>query len=293
MIFSHTLTDRQRRFVGLADELGAYFAVRAPHYDYTGDFPFENYTDLHQSGYLRLVVPGEYGSEGADVFEMVLAQEHLAYGDGATAMAVNMLIHLVGHLNQQRFWPEPIFAEICRAIVNEGALINAVISEPDLGSASRGGVPQTTARPTAGGWLINGHKIFVTMAPVLRYFVVSVYLEPSRTNPQGEVANAIVQAGTPGIRQVDTWRTSLSLRTCGNYDVYFENVFVADAWLINRRPIDQPPPPPWFSGWNLKFLEHVVVLPGIGNANTGNRAILSRKGGTRWHRPARERAGYP
>src|SRR5262245_42592930 len=185
---------------------------------------------------------------------MVLAQERLARGDGSTALATAMLVHILGRTAEERGWPEPIFATICKTIAAEGGLINSVVTEPELGSISRGGAPATSATPTTGGWLVNGHKNFATGAPALRYLVTGVTLAPSADAPKGEMASAIVQAGAPGLRLESTWSDSLSLRTSGNDDVYYENVFVPDDWLVNRRPIGAPAPPgspPVFNAWSL------------------------------------------
>ena len=262
----HVLTERQQRFVALADVLATRFAERAPVHDQNTTFPFENYRDLHESGYLRLVIPTEYGGEGADVLEMVLAQEHLARGDGATALATSMLVQLIGRTAEEGDWPPAIFAQVCRTIAAEGGLINAVVTEPELGSISRGGTPATTATLTDGGWLINGHKIFVTGAPALRYFVTGVVLPPSEAAPQGELANAVVTAGSPGLRIEQTWVGSLGLRTVGNDDVFFERVFVADDWLIGRRAIGQAAPPGQRPATNAWPLVVAAVYLGIGQA---------------------------
>jgi len=262
----YVLTPRQQRFVALADELAVRLAERAPAHDRDGSFPVENYADLHESGYLRLAIPREYGGQGADAFEMVLAQEHLARGDGSTALAAGMLVHILGRTAEERGWPEPIFATICRTIAAEGGLINSVVTEPELGSISRGGTPATSATPTEGGWLINGHKIFATGGPALRYLVTGVTLPPSEHAPRGEAANAIVQANAPGVRLEATWGDSLSLRTSGNDDIYYENVFVAEDWLVNRRPIGAPMPAgqlPAARAWSLTI---AAVYLGIGQA---------------------------
>jgi hypothetical protein len=42
--------------------------------------------------------------------------------------------------------------------LTNGALLNSVNSEPDLGSPSRGGLPTTTAQRTPRGWVINGRS---------------------------------------------------------------------------------------------------------------------------------------
>jgi alkylation response protein AidB-like acyl-CoA dehydrogenase len=262
----YVLTEQQQHVVALADELAARFGARADAHDRDGSFPFENYAELHAAGYLRLAIPPEYGGDGADAFTMVLAQERLARGDGATALATAMLVHILGRTAEERGWPEPIFAAVCRTIAAEGGLINSVVTEPELGSISRGGTPATTATPTPGGWLINGHKIFATGAPALRYMVTGVTLPASADAPQGESASAIVQAGAPGLRLEATWSDSLSLRASGNDDVYFENVFVPEGWLVNRRPIGAPPPSGGLLPFNAWSLTIGAVYLGIGQA---------------------------
>lgn len=266
MPLPHVLDERQQRFVSLADSLAERFAKRAPAYDREGRFPHENYTDLHETGYLRLVLPREYGGEGANAFEMVLAQEHLARGDGATALATSMLVQIIGRNAEERAWPEPIFAQVCQTLAREGGLINSVVTEPELGSISRGATPATTATATAGGWQINGHKIFATGAPALRFFVVAVVLPPSEATPHGETASAIIPTDAAGLRLEHTWQDSLSLRSVGNDDVYFDNVFVPNDWLIGRRAIGQPAPANQRPTVNIWSLAVAAVYLGIGQA---------------------------
>lgn len=256
----------QRRTLALADTLAARNAVRAAECDPTGTFPHASYADMHVSGYLRLVIPAEYGGAGADLFELVLAQERLARGDGATALAAGMLVQLLGRLAEERSWPEPLFAEVCRTLAREGGLINSVVTEPELGSISRGGAPRTTATPVEGGWRVSGHKIFATGGPALRFMLVGVSLPPSEQAPQGETASAIVRADAPGVRLEATWGDSLGMRTAGNDDVFFEEVFVPEGWLVGRKAIGAPTPQgqqPGVSGWSLTIS---AVYLGIGQA---------------------------
>jgi alkylation response protein AidB-like acyl-CoA dehydrogenase len=264
--YLQALHDQQRRILALADELAEHFALRAERYDRDGTFPHENYAELHEAGYLRLVVPREYGGEGADLLTMVLAQERLGRGDGATAMATGMLVQLIGRLAEERSWPEQVFAEVCHTLVAEGGLINTVVTEADLGSVSRGGVPATTATPTTGGWQINGHKLFASGGPALRFLVTGVVVPPSDDAPHGETASAIVRAPTQGLRLVDTWRDSLGVRTSGNYDVYYDDVFVPDEWLVGRRPIGAPLAPHQQPGLNAWGLVIAAGYLGVGQA---------------------------
>jgi alkylation response protein AidB-like acyl-CoA dehydrogenase len=271
------IKSRQQAMVALADTLAQQFAERAAEYDREGSFPLANYAALHEAGYLRLIVPREHGGEGANLYEMVLAQEHLARGDGSTAMAVDMTIHLIGRLSETRQWPESLFAEVCSRIVRDGALINAAATEPELGSPSRGGLPATYAEPTTGGWLVTGHKQFVSMAPALRYFVVGVALPASAEFPAGATANAIVTSDRPGVRLEDTWGDALSLRASGSYDLWLERAFVPADHLVDVRPVGAAPPQKspvqmaWFS------LTLAAVYLGIGQAACDDACAYARE----------------
>jgi alkylation response protein AidB-like acyl-CoA dehydrogenase len=150
-------TARQTEFIALADRHAARFGERAAQHDRDNTFPFENFRELHESGYLALTVPEEYGGRGANPLELALAQERLAHGCGSTALAATMHLSLLGRQGEFRFWPEEIYERICRDVVENGALINNVNSEPDLGSPSRGALPSTIAVRTPTGWRINGH----------------------------------------------------------------------------------------------------------------------------------------
>jgi alkylation response protein AidB-like acyl-CoA dehydrogenase len=240
MPFPYLLTQRQQAIVAKADELAATFAERAVIHDPAGSFPHENYRDLHDAGLLRLAIPRDYGGDEADVFDAVLAHERLGRGDGATALVSGMYHSLFGRLRDDRPWPEPVFEAVCRGIAEHGGAINSCVTEPELGSISRGGQPLTTGTRVEGGWRITGRKTFVTGAPMLRYFLTAVALPPTAEAPLGEMGFAIVQAGLPGLRVEPAWGDNLSLRGCGNDDVIFDNVVIPDGWLVERRPIKPP-----------------------------------------------------
>ena len=258
------LSKREQRIAALAAGLAAELAPGAAEADRSGRFPLEHYQRLHEAGYLRLALPRDHGGDGANLFEMVLAQERLAQGDAATAIGVGMLLNVVGRVAEEPTWPEPVWAEVCRTLAREGGLVNSVVTEPELGSISRGGVPATVATPVRGGFEISGHKNFVTAAPALRYLFTAVKLPPSAHAPQGEVARAIVEAPAPGLRYEATWSDALSQRSGGSDDAYFDRVFVPEARVIERVPIGGPPVPPVPNGW---WLTLVAVYLGLAQAS--------------------------
>jgi len=250
----------------IARDLAALFAESADSYDRSGTFPAAFYTTLHQSGYLAFVVPTEYGGRGASLADMVRCQELLAMGCGSTAMAVDMTVHVIGRIAETRSYPAAIYESICRDIVANGALVNAVASEKDLGSPSRGGLPATTAAWDGRQWQINGHKLFVSMAPILRSLITAVALPVTDEMPHGGIANAIVRGDAPGLTILDTWGDALALRSSGSGDVVYRDVPVDDAWLIERKSAaaTSPAEPPTGMAWFALTLAGVYL--GIGQA---------------------------
>ena len=219
---------------------------------------------MHDAGYLRLVIPARYGGQGATVLDMTVAQERLARGNASTALGAAMLISVLGRAIELDAWPEPVLAEICRELATHGGGINNCVTETELGSVSRGGTPAARAEPAPGGWHVSAHKIFVTAAPALRFLVTGVVLPGDDASPRGYTASAIVRAPAPGLRIANTWQHSLALRTAGNDDVFYDRVFVPDAWVVERRPIGAPAKAgPGANPWALPL---AAVYLGIGQA---------------------------
>jgi alkylation response protein AidB-like acyl-CoA dehydrogenase len=226
----YPVTERQKRFVAIAGELADTFAKRAQENEWEGRFPRENYRDLHESGYLALTVPRDFGGEGADVLETTLAQARLAQGCASTALVTSMHLSTIARIGVGIDGPNSLYEHICRAVVRDGALINGAASEPSTGSPSRGGKPSTTARRQANGsWVINGRKTFTTGSPVLHFFLVSCSLEddapaeanfPPLTSDRG---NFVVPHDTPGVSIAETWNT-VSMRLTASHDLILENV---------------------------------------------------------------------
>lgn len=227
-------TKAQAELVATARALATRFGERAAAHDRAGDFPFENYAELRAAGLPALSVPAQYGGMGASLLDSVMVIEELARGDGGTALSFTMHVQTIGSAAEASAWPDALFARLCRAAVNEGALVNSIASEPELGSPSRGGKPRTTATPErdASGrisqWRLNGRKNFASMSPILDFMIIPAALEDG----SDDVARFLVPAG-PGLELVETW-DALGMRTTGSHDVLLHDVCVADDAMLNR-----------------------------------------------------------
>jgi alkylation response protein AidB-like acyl-CoA dehydrogenase len=218
--------EREAGIASLADRLAVKFAERAPKHDREGSFPFDNFTDLRDSGYLKLTLPKKYGGDELSLYEMLIAQERIARGDGSTALAVGWHMALILSLRYTNRWPEELFARFSEEVVKDGAVINHFASEQATGSPTRGGKPQTTAVKVDKGWLINGRKTFSTLSPIVEHFTISAGIEEN-----DEIGEFFVRKGL-GVSIVETWNT-LGMRATGSHDVILDHVFVPDDEVIS------------------------------------------------------------
>ncbi|MBD2867317.1 acyl-CoA dehydrogenase family protein [Paenibacillus arenilitoris] len=231
LIDDYIRSEDERARADQIDELAARFAERAARHDREGSFPFDNFADLREAGYLKLTVPKQYGGDGLSLYELVLLQERLACGDGSTALAVGWHIGQILHLRTSRKWPEPMFADLCRSVVKDGTMINTFASEAGTGSPSRGGKPETVAVPSEGGWRITGRKTFSTLSPILDRFVVTAYI------PGEDCTGEFLVRRTDKVSLIETWDT-LGMRATGSHDVVLDDVFVSEEMRITGKGED-------------------------------------------------------
>jgi len=216
------------------------FAAGAEALDRAGAFPFENLRELQAQGLIAAVVPAAAGGRGATLAQARRIVAAVARGEPSTALVLTMT-YLV-HRALARFdsrWSPAVRDAVWRSAVTDGALVNNLRVEPELGSPSRGGLPQTIARrdPATGGWRLSGHKLYTTGIPALRWLAVWARTDEE---PQPRVGVFLVphdpQAGSRGIRIVESW-DHLGLRASGSHEAILEDVALPADHAVDVRPL--------------------------------------------------------
>ena len=226
------LTERQESFVSLAAGLADTFARRASTFDRENRFPVENYDDLRSSGYLRLTVPEELGGLGANLYDLVLAQERLAAGCASTALAVNMHVSPIGQWGS--FWRETgdtRLEALLRRVAKGEIIWAALTSEPGMPNHMSDAL--TTAEIVDEGFHVRGRKIFCTNSHVATHFTFTARYEDPDTGPRLGIFWGEKDAG--GFEFVPTWDT-LGMRGTQSDDLLIDAVVPREA-LVHSLPL--------------------------------------------------------
>ncbi|CAN7142672.1 acyl-CoA/acyl-ACP dehydrogenase [Phenylobacterium sp. LjRoot225] len=217
--------------------LTAAFAATAAAHDRDSSFPFENFTQLHETGLLALTAPTAFGGGGADLATTLRVIEAVARGEPATALVLAMQYIFHAALPEWPGVPDHLKTNLVRDAVERGALINALHVEPELGTPARGGLPATVARRTVDGWRLSGRKIYATGAPALSWMLV--WARTDEAAPR--VGNFLVPREAPGWRIEESWDHT-GLRARASHDVIFEDTPLLDQYALAPRPAGASPP---------------------------------------------------
>lgn len=210
----------------------ALIADRAEDHDRAGRFPFAAFEALRAIGAPALTVPVAYGGRGAGLAEAVEVIERVGAADPSVGLILQW--NYTNHLSLVRDdspWPVELRELVLRSAATDGALINGLAVERELGSLSRGGRPATTAtRLPSGDWRIDGEKAYATGISGLSWFTVTT----STAEPNPKVATFLLDRSSTGWHVEPTW-DHLGLRASDTQSVVFDGTVVPHARLVDLR----------------------------------------------------------
>ena len=226
-------TEREQRFIDLAATLADEFAPRAAQYDENEAFPYENYARLKETGYTVLTIPEELGGLGASILERIKAQERLAQGCGATALAINMHLNVIGLvIDLWRKFKDPKTENLLHKVASERLIVGGSASEPD--NAVPILRPRATAQRLSGGWLVSGRKIFGTQSIALDLYFTEAACDNGAE--KATIITFLIPRSTPGLIIKDDWHT-MGMRSTASNSTELKDVFVPESSVILQRPV--------------------------------------------------------
>jgi len=222
-------TSAERRAV-LSQELLARCSQRAPLYDRENSFCHDDFLDLRNAGYLRLVVPADMGGSGFTMAELMDETRRLAYHAPATALAVNMHHYWVGVAADLRRFGDPSLEWILQRAA-AGDVFAAGHAEP--GNDMPVLLSTARAERVDGGYRLHGRKSFGSLSPVWDWLGVHAM---DTSNPGApKVVHAFLSRKSDGYRIVDTWDT-LGMRATRSDDTVLDGAFAPDRHVARVVP---------------------------------------------------------
>ncbi len=289
------LTQNQREWIDLAATLGRNsLAPRAAKVDRDAVFPRENFDDLRRAGLLALCVPAAQGGMGADFASYALTAAELGRHCAATALSWNMhasvtmwsgfVADTLDMTSAERADHQRCRDRHFQRIVDDGKIYAQPFSEG--GPAAAGAAPfGTLAQRVAGGYVVNGRKIFASMAGEADYYAVLCTLE----RPGASLAETLylaLPADAPGITVSGMW-DPLGMRGTVSRDLDFKDVFVPDDGRLLPEGLY------WQAARRFPHLHSAVAAPYLGLAQGAYDFTLAYLRGEAPHASPVKRRMYP
>lgn len=229
------ITDRQRELVAKIAALGPAIQERAERYDREASFPYENFADLRDAGFLALCVPESYGGLGGDYATYGLVAEELGRHCGSTALAFNMhtaTCLLAGQISDELDLDpadKTLLGQRRERLFTDIVENHTVHAQPFSEGLAPGAVQgfATMAVPVDGGYRVTGRKIFASLSTSADMHNVACMVEGDR-----RVRLLGIPAGSEGLTVTGDW-DPLGMRGTISRTLEIDNVFVPieNEWI--------------------------------------------------------------
>jgi len=220
------LTEQEKMLQSLAKDFALKeVAPGAAAIDRTNEFPLDLAKEMGRRGFRGLPYPAEYGGSGAGYVSFVLVLEQIC--QASMSVGAIMAVNTVPEEGIYRFGNEEQKKRLLTPLAKGERLGGIGFTEPDTGSDPR--LVKTIARRSGKGYIINGQKMFMSLAPVLDV----VLLFARREGAEG--LNAfIVESKTRGFAVQEVLET-MGLRGLGTSIVNLDDVYVPQENLIGKE----------------------------------------------------------
>ncbi|WP_018180250.1 acyl-CoA dehydrogenase family protein [Jongsikchunia kroppenstedtii] len=190
------------------------------------------YALIRESGLLAAMIPQHCGGLGLDFGSYTELLAELGAANGAIALGFNMHNVAIGSLFEAdadalgengiafREW-------VIDQVVGQRRMFASAASEPATGARLRG--ISTTYERAPHGYILNGHKSFVSLAGVADHYVVTA--RPADTDTDFEVSHFVVGADDPGVSFSSEWRGT-ALRGTSTAQMFLEDTPIGQDRLF-------------------------------------------------------------
>ncbi|MGO9489342.1 MAG: acyl-CoA dehydrogenase family protein [Solirubrobacteraceae bacterium] len=189
-------------------------------------FDLDMVRKVADQGYLGAVVPQEYGGAGLDYLSYGLIVEEIGRGDSAIRTVISVQTSLVCS-GIVRWGTEEQKLKYLPKLCSGEWLGCFGLTEPDTGSDAAN--QRTRATRTDSGWLINGNKMWISMANHAKVALIFAQTDPS-LGTKG-LACFLVDTDQPGFT-AQTIEHKMGLHGSDTGSIALEDVEVSDEDML-------------------------------------------------------------
>jgi len=189
---------------------------RAAAYDQSGDFPWDNVSDINSLGLNAMFVPEAYDGAALSYTVYLRCVREISKACAATGViwatnfhAMKPVIDFGDEVQKQRILPK----------VAAGALASLCITEPDAGSDAT--AMRTSFTPDRDSIVVNGGKLFISNGGASDFYLVfGKWSEIG--DPRAAMSAVIIEKDTPGF-SVGRKEDKMGIRASATTPLTFEN----------------------------------------------------------------------
>jgi alkylation response protein AidB-like acyl-CoA dehydrogenase len=205
-------------------------APRAAEIDTAGEFAWDIVDAFSQQGFLRLLIPREYGGMEGDVTSFCIVSEEIAKVCASSSLLV--IVQAVGTMPVVLGGGPQLKERCLPKLSREKGLICFCLSEPEAGSDASS--IRTKAILKDGHYLLNGRKCFITNGGVSDFYTVFAITSPDM-KMEG-ITGFLIEKGTPGL-SVGKTEEKMGIRGSNTTEVILEDVKVPVSQRIGEEGV--------------------------------------------------------
>lgn len=210
-----------------------YIKPVAEEIDEKGKFPKEIFDKIKEEGFFKVLVPTEYGGEGAGPEAQAFITQ--AFAEGAATVGLGYTMHNVALKFILTFADEDFKKFIIKEVVENNKMLSLARSEFESGVHVF--KSQTKLEEFEDHAAINGVKSMITSANYADYYLISV-----PKNSKGEVKNWLIPRESEGLSFKESdWR-GIGMKGNNSCPMIMENIKLDNKYGIKicRKTCPQP-----------------------------------------------------
>lgn len=233
-MFSFELTDSQKEVRNMACEFAAKKIIpNIAEFDREQKLNPTLLADMAKADLLGFCLPEKYGGLGMDYISLGLASEEMEYGD--TSARVVLSVHIGLYSLPLCTWGTEAQKEKYLVPCAKGEKIATFgLTEPAAGTDAVG--IQTTAVKKGDRYILNGEKMWISLADVADYFIVFAWhdLDKKQARDHSGLSAFLVEKAFPGVA-TGTIHGKLGVRAGNTGYISFTDVEVPAENLVGKE----------------------------------------------------------